>query len=158
MKYNIFRYLFLSVSLIVFGLTVVWLIMHFQQPNLRNTNLTRNYEDLIVQMQSNKSLELKNIQANFVVREGETVYIKSLKGDKINPFIRTGKVSIMNQADEVMYEYNILDDITMQQITLPAGEYRMVEEITVNEEAILNYELPEEEEKDLEYNFQVWQF
>ena len=145
MKRNVIRYLFLSVSVIVFGLTLTWLVTHFQKPNLKKASIKRDYEKLIELRLSQEEVKPEPVQTDFTVREGETVYVKSLKGKEVNQFIKDGKVTIVNQAGEVIYEYRLLDDILTQQINLPAGEYKIMESMTLNEEAVLSYVLPTKE-------------
>lgn len=165
MKQAVIRYAFLSLGLVVFGITVIWLIKHFERPNLVETTLEKNYTWWLYDRQEQKPTE--NLVVDFTVESGKTVFIKYFRGEMIPDLVKSGQIKIQTETGQEVFRYDLLAEDFSQEIILPAGKYQMLEEAVLSEDFLNNFRFPEEKEEHqkkrgeadpLSYRLEVWQF
>lgn len=143
MESKTIKYAYLMVSALVLGLTILGLVGHFQKPNLRTTEINRNFlqaeddnEDQPIRPQQFQFDSHKD----FSVLAGQTVHLTYEKGRQIDQLVSQGQVQILNAKREVVFTYDLLGPAFGQDLTLAAGDYQLVERIDLKDISLVKDE------------------
>ena len=134
MNRNVVRYLFLSVSMLLLSLSIWWLVLHFQKPNLRTVKIEQDlYGEILWQKEKEKAEApiLVENEEEFAVHENERVYLTFRKGGQLAGLIDSGKLTLQN-AEGIVFEQDLLADAFSGEIRLAAGKYRLTEKAVIN--------------------------
>ncbi len=134
MNRNVVRYLFLSVSMLLLGLSIWWLVLHFQKPNLRTVKIEQDFYGEVLRQKEKEKAEAPILVENeeeFAVHENERVYLTFRKGGQLAGLIDSGKLTLQN-AEGIVFEQDLLADAFSGEIRLAAGKYRLTEKAVIN--------------------------
>lgn len=132
MNKNVVRYLFLSVSMLLLGLSIWWLVLHFQKPNLRTVKIEQDiYEEVLRQKEKQNTAAPVETEEEFEVRANEQVYLTFRKGGQLAEMIDSGRLTLRNEAG-VVWERDLLADAFSGDVQLPAGKYQLTEEAVIS--------------------------
>lgn len=134
MNKKIGKYLFLGVSMLLFGLTIHWLVRHFQKPNMQTGQIQRDiHEEVLRQKEKEDAGAILPVESEmeFEVKENKRVYVIFRKGEELADIIESGKLILQDEGG-VVREWDLLaDDDFAGEIRLPAGKYRLSEKTII---------------------------
>ncbi len=165
MNKAIAKNLFLLLGVLALGLSIWWLVMHFQRPNLKEIKIRRDiHQEILWQKEDGEGLKPLETEQEFEVKEGENVYFNWDRGEKVKELIERGTISIYKEK-ELIAEYFLTQDFFIKKAELAAGVYRLVEKLELRPEA---YEDVNDKKQEKEgggffiaaeaYEFVVWIF
>lgn len=167
MKKNVFKYAFLGFSSLILVLSIWWLVMHFQKPNLQSGELRRNlYRDWFYKIEDNTKIERSyqsEIELN--ISEGKRILFKYVKHKDVAKLIKKGEIKIIDNSGQVVYHLDMAEGDFSKEMKLPAGKYQVQKNVELNEEAVQEFENKTESDRKLlknssygEYEFGVYSF
>lgn len=136
MNKKIGKYLFLGVSMLLFGLTIHWLVRHFQKPNMQTGQIQRDiHEEVLRQKEKEDAGAILPVESEmeFEVKENKRVYVIFRKGEELSERIESGKLTLQEEeGSSVIREWDLLaDDEFAGEIRLKAGKYRLSEKTII---------------------------
>lgn len=160
MKKNIAEYGLIFLAVLVLSMTIYWFYYFVTGFVQKEALLRRNLYETALDAEILSKGQLQS-EEKFTVPQGAKVYLDYYRGKNTENYLKEGKLQIISAKGEVVFVLDLLDKYYQSPIDLPAGEYKIVESITLNPNPVMDTTFEEYREKKREernadaYSFRV---